>query len=143
MKEKSSMMKEYIQIALDKITQTRVYTAIVLKHHEKRFAIYTEPAVGRFLQMHLSDETRIRPYTHDLLSSIFKAFNIKVKQVVITDVQDTVFFAHLFLEMERDGVRNIVEIDCRPSDCIILAFLHNAPIYTAPHVIENSVPFEE
>ena len=137
------MSHEYIQLSFDKVVQTRVYTAIVLQSPLKRFAIFSEAITGRFLQMHLGDQERERPFTHDLLSHIFNALDIRVKQVVITDIQDTIFYSRLFLEMEKDGLRHIIEIDSRPSDSIILAFLHNAPVFCANHVLEKAVSFVE
>ena len=137
------MSQDLVQVAFDRIIQTHVYTAIVLRHKEQRFAIFAEHTVGRFLQSHLSDEERSRPQTPDLLSSILKSLDVKVIQAVINDVQDTVFFGRLFLETIKGDLRHVVEIDARPSDCLILAFLHNAPIFCARHVMEQVIPFVE
>lgn len=137
------MYSQLIQLSFDKIMQTRTYTVIVLKAHEKKFAIYVEPGIGKHLQSYLTDVEKPRPLTHDLISSIFKGFDIKVRQVVINDIQDTVYFARLFLEQQKGDVRHIVEIDARPSDCIILALMHNAPVYCAKEVVEKAIPVIE
>ena len=137
------MTQEYIQLAFDRIIQTHVYTAIVLRNKEQRFAIFTEPSVGKFLQSHLSGEERPRLLSHDLLSTILNALDVKVKQVLIRDVQDTTFFSHIFLETEKNGLQHIIEIDARPSDCIILAFLHNAPVLCTKELTEKVIPFVE
>ncbi len=134
-------VSEYVQVAFDKIIQTRVYTAIVLRSQKSRFAIYSEATTGRMIQMHLGNEERARPYTHDLMKSIFSSLQVRVKQVVITDVQDSIFFSKLFLETEKEGLTHIVEIDSRPSDSIILAFFHNAPVFCTNDVLEKAVPF--
>lgn len=135
------MTSEFVQISFDKIIQTRAYTAVILKEKEIKFAIFSDPSVGRFLQMHLGEEARPRPLSHDLMSMVFQALSIKVKQVVISDFQETVFFAKLFLEQEKDGLVHIAEIDARPSDCIILAFLSNAPVFCSRQVLSRVVPF--
>ena len=137
------MTQDFIQLTFDRVVQTRAYTAIVLKSKEKRFAIFADAQVGKFLQLHLSGEERARPQTPDLISSLFSCLDIEVKQLLINDLQDTTFFARLFLEMQRDGLRHIVEIDARPSDCIILAFLHSAPVFCTRQVLEQAVPFVE
>ncbi len=137
------MTQDFVQVAFDRIIQTHVYTAIVLRHKEKRFAIFSEQIVGRFLQSHLSGEERARPQTPDLLSSILGALDVKVKQAVINEMQDTTFFARLYLETMKDGLRHIIEVDARPSDCLILAFLHNAPVYCARHVMDQATAFVE
>src|SRR4029079_7951698 len=111
----NTMISELVQLAFDKIMQTRTYTVIVLKTPEKKFAIYVDPAIGKSLQNYLTDIEKPRPMTHDLLSSMFKGLDIKVKQIVINDIQDTVYYARLFLEQERGKIRHIVEIDARPS----------------------------
>ena len=108
------MTQDYIQLAFDRIIQTHVYTAIVLRNKEQRFAIFTEPSVGKFLQSHLSGEERSRPLSHDFLSTVLGALDVKVKQVLINDVQDTTFLSRIFLETEKNGLRHIVEIECTP-----------------------------
>jgi len=137
------MTNDFIQLAFDRIIQTRTYTAVVLRNQTTRFAIFTDATVGRFLQLHLSGEERIRPHTHDLCSLLMQAYDITVKQVLINDVQDTTFYARLFLEMTKEDVQQIVEIDSRPSDCIILAFLHNAPVFCTKELLDKVVPFVE
>ena len=137
------MGSELLQLSFDKIIQTRTYTVIILKAQEKRFAIYTEPSVGKTLQMFLTEVQSVRPQTHDLIEKIFLGIEIKVKQVVIYDVQDTIYYAHLFLEQDLGDIRHIVEIDARPSDSLILALINNAPIYCTREVLEKTIPVEE
>jgi len=137
------MFSELIQLSFDKIMQTPAYTVIVLGALNKKFAIYTESSVGRTLQMYLTNTERTRPLTHDLMDSIFNGLDIRLKQVVIVDVQDTMYLARLFLEQDRGDFRQILEIDARPSDCITLALLHNAPVYCTRDVLEKVVPLEE
>lgn len=134
------MNSELVQLSFDKIMQTHSYTVIVLKHNETKFAIYVEPQVGKILQMYLTDIEKPRPLTHDLISSICKGLDIIVKQVVINDVQDTTYYARLFLEQMRGEIRHIVEIDGRPSDFITLALMHNAPVYCVKDVLEKVIP---
>lgn len=137
------MPTELIQLSFDKIMQTRSYTVVVLNGNSRKFAIYTEPSIGKTLQIFLTGIEKIRPLTHDLLSSIFLGYNVQVKQVVIYDIQDTIYFAHLFLEMQEGEIRHIVQIDARPSDCITLALMKNAPVYCTRDVLERTVPIED
>jgi uncharacterized protein len=137
------MISELTQLSFDKIMQTRSYTVIVLNGKDKKFAIYTDASVGRTLQMFLTDVERPRPLTHDLIDKIFEGMEIRVKQVVIVDVQDTVYFARLFLEQDLGDVRHIIEIDARPSDCLILALMNNAPVYCTQEVLQKTIAVEE
>lgn len=123
--------------------QTRSYTVIVLNGMGKRFAIYTDPSIGRNLQLFLTSAEKPRPLTHDLINHIFKGYELHIKQVVINDIQDTTYFARLFLEQDIGEVRHIVELDARPSDCITLALMNNAPVFCTRDVLERALSLEE
>lgn len=137
------MLAELIQLSFDKIMQTRAYTVIVLGTKEKRFAIYTDPSVGRILQLYLTDTTKPRPLTHDFMNSIFRGLGVRVRQVVINEVQDTIYYARLFLEQDVGDICHVIEIDARPSDCITMALLNNAPVYCTRDVFEKTISVEE
>ncbi|MFA6915753.1 MAG: bifunctional nuclease domain-containing protein [Parachlamydiales bacterium] len=137
------MDSELILLSFDKIMQTRSYTVVILGAPEKRFAIYTDPSIGRTLQIYLTGADKPRPLTHDLMNSIFLGLGVKLIQVVINDIQDTVYYARLFMEQLIGGVKHIIEVDARPSDCITLALLNNIPVYCTKEVLEKTVPIEE
>lgn len=137
------MVSELIQLSFDKIMQTRSYTVIVLSAPDKSFAIYTEPHIGKTLQLFLTEVERPRPLTHDLIDKIFEGMDTRIKQVVINDVQDTIYYARLFLEQDIGDVRHIIEIDARPSDCLTLALMNNAPVYCTREVLDKVIPIEE
>ncbi len=138
------MLSELVLLTFDKIMQTRAYTVIVLGAESKRFAIYTDPSIGRALQMFLTGVEKTRPLTHDLIDMILKATTTVVLQVVIYDIQDTVYFAKLFLEQKQNnGSRHIIEIDSRPSDSITLALMNNAPVYCTREVLNKTVAIED
>lgn len=137
------MLDELVQLSFDKIMQTKSYTVVILSGNEKRFAIYTDPSIGRVLQLFLTGTEKPRPLTHDLMHSILEAYGIRIKQVVINDVQDTVYFARLFLEQTNEGLRHIIEIDARPSDCVTLALMSNAPVYCTQDVLQRTVAVED
>lgn len=138
---------ELIQLGFDKIMQTRSYTAIILRtlfqEETVKFALYVESSVGKTLQMYLTDIEKERPQTHDLISLLFKGLEVRVKQIVINDLQDTIYFARIFLEQQRGDLRHIIEIDARPSDCIVLTLMHNAPVYCTKEVLEKVIPLVE
>jgi len=131
---------ELVQIRFDKILQTRAYTTIVVGNDEKRFAIYTEPSLGSTLQLALAGGEKPRPLTHDLASALLKGMKARLKQVVINQMREGVFFARLFVEQECGERRRIVEVDGRPSDGLTLALLEGAPIYCTREVLREAVP---
>jgi bifunctional DNase/RNase len=137
------MFTELIQLNFDKILQTHTYTVVILGTTQKRFAIYTDPSIGKILQLYLTGAEKQRPLTHDLFSSVLKGLEVRIKQVVIIDLQDTVYFARLFLEQFDNDVRHIIEIDARPSDCITLALMNNVPVYCTKEVLDKAMPVED
>ena len=75
-----------------------------------------------------------RPMTHDLFASVMAAHQIDLKEVVIQDLQDGVFFAQLVFE--RDGEARTT--DARPSDAIALALRADCPIYASQSVMDKA-----
>jgi len=72
-----------------------------------------------------------RPMTHDLFASVMDAHDVKLKEVVIQDLQDGVFYA--VLVFERNGEDRTM--DARPSDAIALALRADCPIYASSSVM--------
>lgn len=137
------MISELIPVQLSKILQSRVYTAFILEGKGKQFVIYTAPHVGKNCQDPFIAQIKGRPSTYHLINSIFDGLNIKILQVVITDVQDSLYFAHLFVEQEKDGLRNILEIDARPSDCLSLAIEEDIPIYCTKEAFDKTIALDD
>lgn len=137
------MLSDLIPITFQKVMQTQAYTMIVIEADGKHFAIYVDPSIGRAIQMEITEIDKPRPYTHDLMDMIFTGFDITIKQIVITDIDDTIYFARLFLEQTIDDQTHIVEIDARPSDCIVLAIMNDTPIYCTQDVLDKTVLLEE
>lgn len=136
-------MSELIPLTFSKIMQSRAYTVIILGTESKKFAIYTEPQVGHHLQIHLAQGQHRRPYTYELLDSVLKGLGAKPLQVVINDVEDTIYYARLFLEQNEGAKKTILEIDARPSDCITLAIIYKIPIFSTKEALEKAVAVED
>ncbi len=73
-----------------------------------------------------------RPMTHDLLRNIIADLDGEVDRVVVSDLEESTFFAiiHLTVKGER------VVVDARPSDAIALALRTRAPILVEEAVID-------
>lgn len=137
------MDKEIVPTKFEKVMPSKTYTSLILSADDKKFAIYTDPNSGKSLQMLLTGMKKPRPSTHELINMMFQGEEVKVRQVVINDLQDTIYYCRLFLEQQRGDILHIVEIDARPSDCITLALLNKAPIYCTTDVLEKVVPVIE
>ena len=79
----------------------------------------------------------------DVVFFTFKGLDIKPLQIVITDIEDTIYFARIYLEQQTGETTTVLEIDGRPSDCITLALLNNIPVFCRRDIFEKAVPVEE
>ncbi|MBW7839190.1 MAG: bifunctional nuclease family protein [Chitinophagaceae bacterium] len=75
-----------------------------------------------------------RPLTHDLMKNFMLAFDIDLKEVIINDIQEGIFYSRLICATENDTV----EIDSRTSDAIALAVRFDCPIYTYDFILAES-----
>ena len=74
-----------------------------------------------------------RPLTHDLLKRIIQKTNGTIEHIVITHIQENVYYAKIVIK--QNG--SLVEIDARPSDSIILALKFKAPIFASKKLFED------
>lgn len=81
-----------------------------------------------------------RPLTHDLFKNVLENFDIELKEVVINNLLDGIFYAQLVCW--KDG--ELHEIDSRTSDALALAVRFNCPIYTYDFILDAAgITFEE
>ena len=73
-----------------------------------------------------------RPLTHDLFKSTLDTFDIQLKEVVINNLLDGIFYARLICTREGE----LFEIDSRTSDAIAMAVRFECPIYTYDFILE-------
>ncbi len=137
------MTTTLIPIKIKKIMRQPSYTSMVVGTEEKSFAIYAAPHVGKNIQECLSDGPLKRPYTYDLLSNMCAHLDIKILQVVLSDVEEGIYSARLFVEQKKEELTHILEIDARPSDCLILAIKEEIPILCTQELLDKAIAFEE
>ncbi len=75
-----------------------------------------------------------RPLTHDLFKNTLDTFDIELKEVVINNLLDGIFYAQLVCA--RDG--NEFVIDSRTSDAIAMAVRFKSPIYTFDFIMDQA-----
>lgn len=75
-----------------------------------------------------------RPMTHDLFKSFAGNFNYSIKEIIISDLKEGVFFAKIVCEKDNE----FIEIDSRPSDAIAIGLRFNAPIYTYETILAEA-----
>ncbi len=74
-----------------------------------------------------------RPLTHDLVKTILDTVGASLEQIVITKVQDGIFFAELVLALEN---RAELRISARPSDAIAIALRTQSSIYATEEILQ-------
>lgn len=75
-----------------------------------------------------------RPMTHDLFKSFAHNFNFTIKEIVISDLKEGVFFGKIICS---DGMRE-VEVDARPSDAIAIGLRFGVEIYTYEAILSEA-----
>ncbi len=75
-----------------------------------------------------------RPLTHDLFKNSLEKFEIDLKEIVINNLVEGVFYSLLICE--RHG--ETIEIDSRTSDAIAMAVRFQCPIYTSEDILEKA-----
>ncbi|MFD1139936.1 bifunctional nuclease domain-containing protein [Larkinella insperata] len=75
-----------------------------------------------------------RPMTHDLFKSFADKFGFTVREIVISDLREGIFFARIVC---TDGTRETV-IDARPSDAIAIGIRFNVQIYTYESILSEA-----
>lgn len=75
-----------------------------------------------------------RPMTHDLFKSFADGMNYTLKEIVISDLKEGIFYAKIVC---TDGLRE-VEVDARPSDAIAIGLRFDIPIYTYEAILSEA-----
>ena len=75
-----------------------------------------------------------RPLTHDLLHDVLEAFDARLEQLVLSDLQDGTFFAELHL-VTPNGNK---VVSCRPSDGIALALRTESAIVATEALLDEA-----
>ena len=75
-----------------------------------------------------------RPMTHDLFKSFADGMNYTLKEIVISDLKEGIFYAKIVC---MDSLRE-VEIDARPSDAIAIGLRFGISIYTYEAILSEA-----
>lgn len=122
---------ESIRVSL--VSQNRV---VILKEvdGERHLPIWIGAYEADAIAMELQGVTPQRPLPYDLMRSMLTDLGATVRQVVISNLSDQIFFARIVLD--HDG--RSLEIDARPSDAIALAVRANTHILVEDAVMERA-----
>lgn len=117
------------------VTQSHNY-AVVLGEEEgnRRLPIVIGGFEAQAIAVAMEKMSPNRPLTHDLFRNTLESFDIKLKEIVINNLLDGIFYAQLICEKNGEEF----EIDSRTSDAIAMAVRFECPIYTFEFIMETA-----
>jgi hypothetical protein len=117
------------------ITQSHSY-AVVLGEVGgiRRLPIVIGGFEAQAIAVALEKMSPTRPLTHDLLKILCQSFNVEVKEVIINNLLDGIFYSQLICHNGSE----IIEIDSRTSDALALAVRFECPIYTYEFILDSA-----
>jgi len=117
------------------LAQTQNY-AIVLGEQDgvRRLPIVIGEFEAQAIAVAMEGMAPSRPMTHDLFKNALTGFDIEIKEIVINNLVDGIFYANLICLL--DGKQT--EIDSRTSDALALAVRFGCPIYTFEFILEQA-----
>ena len=116
-------------------TQSGAYALVLAESGGKRrLPIIIGGFEAQAIAIELEKMTPTRPLTHDLFKTFALAFSIEVKEVVIYNLIEGIFYSKLICE--KDGL--ITEIDARTSDAIAIGVRFNCPVFTFESILSSA-----
>ena len=116
-------------------TQSGAY-ALVLSEvgGKRRLPIIIGGFEAQAIAIELEKMTPTRPLTHDLFKNFALDFGIQVKEVIIYNLVEGIFYAKLVCELNGE----IKEIDARTSDAIAIGVRFECPVYTYETILSSA-----
>ena len=120
-------------LMVDPITNMPI---VVLKDKdgERVLPIWVGVFEANAIALQIENVATPRPMTHDLLRNVIVDLDGAVDRVVVSDLQESTFFAIIHLTVKGEHL----VVDARPSDAIALALRTRAPILVDETVIDNA-----
>ena len=117
------------------ITQSHSYAVVLGEvNGKRRLPIVIGGFEAQAIAVALEKMTPSRPLTHDLVKNLYTTFNIELKEVIINNLLDGIFYAQLVCESNGQTV----EIDSRTSDALALAVRFDCPIYSYEFIMDSA-----
>ncbi len=122
------------------MTQSQNY-AVVLgeRRGKRRLPIVIGGFEAQAIAVALERMVPNRPLTHDLFKNTLDTFEIQLKEIIINNLLDGIFYARLVCDKAGEPF----EIDSRTSDAIAMAVRFECPIYTYDFILEAAGIIQE
>ncbi len=117
------------------ITQSQSYAVLLSEvHGNRKLPIVIGAFEAQAIAVAIEKVVINRPLSHDLIKNMFTIFQINLREVLIDNLQEGIFYSKLICE--RDGQE--IEIDSRTSDALALAVRFNCPIFTYEFILDSA-----
>lgn len=117
------------------VTQSHNYAVVLGEMKgQRRLPIVIGGFEAQAIAVAMERMTPNRPLTHDLFKNTLDTFDVELKEVVINNLLDGIFYAQLVCV--RDGEEFV--IDSRTSDAIAMAVRFKSPLYTFDFVMDQA-----
>jgi uncharacterized protein len=116
-------------------TQSGAY-ALVLSEvgGKRRLPIIIGGFEAQAIAIELEKMTPTRPLTHDLFKSFAVSFAIQVKEVLIYNLVEGIFYSKIVCEQNGE----VHEIDARTSDAIAIGVRFDCPVFTYETILSSA-----
>ncbi|BCA53683.1 hypothetical protein W02_08230 [Nitrospira sp. KM1] len=130
--------KSAVEFRVDRVldesnTDTKIVVLVRQDGQPDNFPIWVGSSEGHAIKLAFDATVTPRPMSHDLIKSFADHLGVTIREVVITDVKNSTYFATVHLE--NNGLERTV--DARPSDALSLALRIRCPIFITQDVLER------
>jgi uncharacterized protein len=128
-------MKKELKILGLSYSQTQIGSYIIVlsdKNGKRKLPIIIKPSEAQKIAIEIEGIVSTRPMIYDLFKTITEFYNMRVIEVFIYDIVESIFYTKIKI---TDGL-NEVDVDCTAGDGIALSTLYKCPIYTTNEVLE-------
>jgi bifunctional DNase/RNase len=124
---------ELVGVRVELPTNTPIVLLREIEGERRMLPIFIGPPEATAIAFALEQVPTPRPMTHDLLRNLLDGLEVSLERIVVTDLQDSTFFAELHLV--QNGETHL--LSSRPSDAIALAARTGSPIFAEEAVLEE------
>ncbi len=116
-------------------TQSGAYALVLSeKDGSRRLPIIIGGFEAQSIAIELENMKPSRPLTHDLFKTFADAYNVKIKEIVIYNLVEGVFYSKIICSNGKEDI----EIDARTSDSIAIGLRSGAPVFTYEHILSSA-----
>lgn len=116
-------------------TQSGAYALVLAEENgTRRLPIIIGGFEAQAIAIELEKMTPTRPLTHDLFKNFALAYDITIKEILIYNLVEGIFYAKLVCDRQGE----IIEIDARTSDAIAIGVRFNCPVFTYESILSSA-----